>query len=428
LRRRLALSVALVAILGAGSPAWGSSPAAPPPPELRAPHLRPDPTTPEAGIWGLSDKAESHVKASADLDTDPALNAYVRNVVCKIAGDYCDELRVYVLDRPVFNAAAAPNGYVEVNSGLLLRAQTEDDLAFVLGHEVSHFGRDHALAQLRAAKATANVTMILQIGVAAVAAGAMYSAASSGAYNSGNTINSISQAAQSLNDLIYLAGVASFFAYSRDQESEADRLGFGRATAAGYRRGAGSDMWEDVLAETQASDFPKTRKSESRASMFNTHPLSAERVAALKALAGDAPGATEMAARRSYREHVRGHLGDWLKDDLRRRDFGQTLHVIDRLEVLDEDMGVLEFYRGEALRQRRGEDDAPMALKAYTAAVAHADAPPAAWRELGEAARKAGDALTARRAFQDYLIHAPQAQDRWLVEASLKTLQPAGTP
>ncbi len=184
--RPLALSTAIIATLAAAAPAWGATPAAQSAPELRAPHLRPDPTTSEAGLWGLSDRAEAHVKSSADLDPDPALNAYVRSVVCKIASEYCEDLRVYVLDRPVFNASAAPNGYVEVNSGLLLRSQTEDDLAFVLGHEVSHFGRNHTLAQLRAAKTTANVTMILQIGVAAVAAGAMYSAASSGAYNSGN--------------------------------------------------------------------------------------------------------------------------------------------------------------------------------------------------------------------------------------------------
>ncbi|MFL5294818.1 MAG: M48 family metallopeptidase [Phenylobacterium sp.] len=422
--RALALSAALIAAVGAG-PVRAATPVAP---VMRPPHLTPDPSTPEAGIWGLSDKAEAHVKGSADLETDSALNAYVRGVVCKVATEYCADLRVYVLDRPVFNAAAAPNGYVEVNSGLLLRAETEDQLAFVLGHEVTHFARNHTLERWQSAKNTANVMMVLQLGVAVVAAGAMYSAAGSGAPGSTNTINSISQTAQAVNDLIYLAGLAAFFGFNREEESEADRLGFGRAASGGYHGGDSVDLWQDLVAETQASDFPTVRKSETRGSMFNTHPLTAERIAALQGLAGGSGGAPDMAARRAYRAHIRPHLGEWLKDDLRRRDYGQSLHLIDRLEAVGEDLGVLEFYRGEALRQRRHDGDPPLALAAYKTAVSRSDAPPAAWRELGDAAKKAGDAAAARQAFQDYLVHAPDAQDRWIVEASLKSMQPAGNP
>jgi len=330
-----------------------------------------------------------------------------------------------VLDRPVLNAAAAPNGYVEVNSGLLLRAQTEDELAYVLGHEVSHFARNHSLEHWRAAKSTANTMLAVKIGVAVVAAGAIYSGAAIG---SPDDIQSISQAARSLNDLIYLSGMASLFAFDRAQESEADRLGFERAVAAGYSRGAGTAIWSDVVAETHASDFPKVRSSEARPSMFDTHPLSSDRIAALKRLAGESVEEPDLAGRKAYRKHVRAHLADWLKDDLRRRDFGETLHILDRLAATGEDLGVIEFYRGEALRQRRGEGDAALALKAYRAAVGYPDAPAAAWRELAEAARKAGDPAAARDAFARYLTLSPNAEDRWLVEASLKSLQPAGTP
>jgi predicted Zn-dependent protease len=423
MRGKLARWAALAAALGLSAPAW-SAPAE----GLRPPHLRPDPATPEAGLWAQFDKAEAHVRGAADLDPDPALTAYVRGVICKLATEYCGELRVYVVDRPVLNAAAAPNGYIEVNSGLLLRAQSEDELAFVLGHEVSHFGRNHSIARWNTMKSNANVALVLSIGVGAVAAGAMYSAASSGSVNSSNAINSISQAAQSVNDLIYLAAVAAVFSYSREQESEADGLGFSRAKAVGYQAGQSVDMWQDVVAETQASDFPRVRKSESRASMFATHPLTAERINALKMLAGDTPVQPDMEARRAYRRHIRLHLAEWLKDDLRRRDFGQTIYLIDRLETLGEDLGVLEFYRGEALRQRRGEGDPPLASRAYRAATEHADAPPAAWREFGEAQRKAGDTAAARIAFQTYLDRAGDAQDRWLVEATLKSMQPTGTP
>ena len=388
---------------------------------FRPVNLKPALDSAEAGIWGLSDKAEAQVKSSAELDRDAALNAYVKGVVCKVASEYCPELRVYVLDRPFLNAAAAPNGYVEVWSGLLLRARSEDELAYVLGHEVSHFARNHTLERWVAAKHTANTLLVLQAVVAVGAAGAMYSAAGSGAPGAGQRINNISYAAQSLNDLIYLAGVSALFGFSREEESEADKLGFERAVKAGYDKGAGASMWNDVIAESQASDFPKVRQSESRASIFSTHPLTPERIQALEALGG-AQRAPDAEAMKRYRAMIRPHLASWLKDELRRRDYGESLHLIGRLSAEGEDLGVLNFYRAEAYRQRRADGDAGLALAAYQAAAAQPDAPNETWRELGAALRKSGDKAGASKALQTYIAKAPQADDRWIVEGDLKTL------
>lgn len=388
---------------------------------MRAANLKPAAETAEGGLWGAADKAEAHVRRSAEVERDPALNAYTRGVICKLAAEYCEELRLYVVQRPFFNASVAPNGYIEVHTGLLLRARSEDELAFVMGHEVTHFARNHILAHWNATKTTSNVMLALRIGVTLGAASAMYSAASSGAPNAGQTIDSISDAAQALNDLIYLAGLASLYGYSREHETEADKLGWERYTAAGFDKAAAASIWIALMEETQASDFPKVRKSLSRASIFNTHPLTQDRIDALAALAG---GRAEpsLDAQRRYRAAIRPHLGAWLRDDLRRRDYGQTLYLIERLSAPGEDLGVLNFYRGEAYRQRRGDGDAALALAAYRASVTHPDAPVAAWRELGEALRKSGDRAGAAQAFKSYLALANTADDRWLVEASVKSL------
>lgn len=389
---------------------------------VRPANLKPSLDTPEAGLWGMADKAEIHIRNSADVNRDPALNAFVREVVCKVAPEYCGEVRIYVLDRPALNASAFPNGYLEVWSGLMLRAQTEDELAYVLGHEVAHFAGDHSIEQWNKTKTTANVMLALQVGVSIGTAAAVSSAASSGAPNAGGTIDSISRTARAVNDLIYLSGMASIYSFGRAHESEADEIGFRRAVAAGYAAGSGAELWSDVVAETQASDFPKVRASESRASIFNTHPITKDRIARLASLSGGAGGG-DAAARKRYRAHIRPHLADWLKDDLRRRDYGQTLHLIARLEQDGEDLGVLSFYRGVALRQRRGPGDAEAAMAAYASSVTHPDAPAAAWRELGDALIKSGDKARAAEAFQSYLVRAPKAEDRWMVESALKSIQ-----
>jgi len=94
---------------------------------------RPDAKETEAGLWMIFDNFENDVKNSPLRVRDPALNSYVRDVICKIAASTCGSLRVYIVNDPSFNASAAPNGMVIVNTGLLLRSENEAQLAFVLG-------------------------------------------------------------------------------------------------------------------------------------------------------------------------------------------------------------------------------------------------------------------------------------------------------
>ncbi|MFT4253548.1 MAG: M48 family metalloprotease [Caulobacter sp.] len=390
--------------------------AAPAGAQPRAPHLRPAETSDEGGIWALSEKAELAARQSAERNRDPALNAYVTGVVARLAPEYQGDIRVYVMDRPFFNAQMAPNGYGEVWSGLLLRVQSEDELAFVLGHEVGHFAENHSIEAYRALKARLGATMAVQFAVAAVAMGAAVNAGSA------QGANDIMRAAGALNDLLYLGQLAAYFGYSRENEVEADGLGFKRAVAAGYDPAAGATLWRALIAETGASSFKRVREQEARANIFSSHPVSSERVKALDELAARTPTKASTADRKAYRAVIRPHLAAWLKDDLRRRDYGQSLALIDRLAAEGEDKGLLSFYRAEAYRQRRGDGDLDLARKAYAEAGTYPDAPAAAWRSLGDLALQAGDRPAARTAYETYLARAPQAQDRWLVEASLKKL------
>jgi predicted Zn-dependent protease len=366
----------------------------------RTANLRPNITTDEGGLWATSDKAEQNARASGELDADPALTAYLKTMTCRLSVEYCDEIRLYVLDRPYLNASMAPNGYIEVWSGLLLRADDESQVAFVLGHEITHFAESHSLAEWRAAKSRANAAMIVTILSAGVGAGF-------------------------LGNLAYLGAIASLMQFSREEETQADKLGFERVVKAGYDPQAAAALWRYLVDENAASDFDKTRKAMARGSLFASHPITADRIAALDGYAKYLPPA-KTADHAAYRALIRPHLGAWLRDDLRRRDFGETLFLIDHLAKHGEDLGVLNYYRGEVFRQRRSEGDALKAQGAYEAAVQSADAPPATWRELGDLYAKAGDPAKAAVAYQGYLTHAPSAQDRWMVEASLKkTLAPA---
>ncbi len=173
------------------------------------PGQRPAVETDEAGLWRLMDDVETEIKTSGRVVVDPSLNAYVRGVLCRVAPTHCADIRLYIVRTPYFNASMAPNGMMQVWTGLLLRTQNEAQLGYVLGHEMGHYLRRHTLSRWRDARAKTDASTFVK--VLTSAAGVDY--------------------ASTLTDL---AVIASLSAYSRDQEREADRIGFELTVKAGY--------------------------------------------------------------------------------------------------------------------------------------------------------------------------------------------------
>ena len=106
----------------------------------------------EAGLWAYMDRTEEQLRRSPFLIRDEALNAYVRDIACRLAGEHCPHVRVYILRKAQFNATMAPNGMLQVWSGLLLRMANEAQLAAILGHEIGHYVARHGVQRLREAK------------------------------------------------------------------------------------------------------------------------------------------------------------------------------------------------------------------------------------------------------------------------------------
>jgi len=415
------LSLGIVAMLAGLSLGHGAHAAAGPH-ILRVPGQMPASRTDEASLWTIMDGAEQVAKASPDRIKDPALTGYVQSLTCRLAPEYCKELRVYVLQRPAFNASAAANGYIELWSGLLLRADSEDELGFVLGHEITHYAENHAIETQRAAKLRSNVKFALSLAVnwtgQAVAANA----------GSVQAANDSVHTASAIKELLYLGNIAAYLQYSRVNETEADQAGLERARLAGFDPRAAAGVWRKLIDENQASDFPSRRSEPVGSSIFSTHPINSARMLALTQAAQGAdittPDQTQE-RRRAYRRQIRPFLSAWLADDLRRRDYGQTLLVIERLSSLGEDLGVLNFYRGETLRQRRSDGDLAKARAAYQAAILSNDAPSIAWRNLGDLALREGNIGMAQSAYLAYLARAPNAQDRWIIDAAIKAMNTA---
>ncbi|MBS0574946.1 MAG: M48 family metalloprotease [Proteobacteria bacterium] len=370
------------ALLLAALPAF----AAPPPP--LQPGERPAAGTTEAELWYGMDQAEKDIARSPLRVRDPQLNACVQRVLCAITGDYCRDLRLYIVDVPQFNAQMAPNGMVLVFTGALLRMHDEAELAFVLGHEFTHYRLRHGLQFWNQAKHTSAVFTSFGVG--------------------GGLVGGLAQ----------VVGMASLFQYSRDFERQADRDGFQTATAHDYDPQAAVRLWTRMLAEEKASHS-------SHFTIFASHPKTAERLQDVRAAAAQVTPRAWQDGRAAYAAAMRPFLAHWLDEELARRTYDSSIQLITDLRdgAPDDSAGTLDFYLAQAYRQRRSDGDAARASDLYRQAIAHADAPAAAWREYGLDLRQSGQRAAAIDALRRYLQLAPQAEDRAFVEQYLAELE-----
>lgn len=381
-KQRLTLAATL---LGAGLAV--ASPASVQPGE------KPAPGSTEAELWYQFDQAEKQIKAAPVLVRDAELNTYVRDVACKVTREHCRDLRVYIINAPVFNAQMAPNGVMLVFTGALLRMQDEAELALVLGHEFAHYRQRHSLQFWEKAKRTSALT------------------ATFGALTYAGGVGIIGLGGQMLG----LAGLAGF---SRDMERESDAIGVETALALGYDPQGGARVWTRLLAEEKASREPKPWPA------FASHPRTAERLKDVTQAATAAkPGEARTEAAR-YRQAMRPWLEAWLEAELSRRMYDTSIQVIgDLRQVADpEAAGLYAFYLGEAYRRRNKNDDRIRARGLYSEAIALASAPAAAWREHGLALRTEGRQAEAGAALARYLEMQPQASDRAFIQKYIHEL------
>ena len=352
------------------------------------PGERPTLETDEAGLWMQMDRAETELKSSGRVVADPELNAYVREVLCRIAADYCADVRIYIVHAAEFNASMGPNGVMIVWTGALLRVQNEAQLASVLGHELAHYVDRHALKRWRDTRNTADTATFFTL-----ASGGLFGIVAS------------------------LAAIDSVMSFSRDQERESDLRGLSMMREAGYDAREAAKVWRQVIEEQKVSDEPK------RSIFFATHPAAEEREETLAKLAAETDNTGTTVNRERLIAMTGRYRGEWLRDELRQRDFARFEVVLNQLAEAGGETGEIQYYRGELYRLRDKDGDDPKAVAAYEAAIATGQAPPEAYRALGLMHFTTGDKAAAKAAFENYLAARQDAEDRAMIEHYLKQIQ-----
>jgi beta-barrel assembly-enhancing protease len=306
------------------------------------------------------------------------------------------------MDVPYFNATCSPNGMVVVYTGMLMRVENEAQLAFVLGHEITHDLNRHGLKGHRTGRDLSNALAFLSLGLAGASIGLGVPLGGAGS-------------------LAQLIAVGAFFSYSRENETEADAGGFEMAVAHGYDPRQGAAIWRNIDREQAANPRRKT------GSMFySSHPTNTARIAAMNKRADEMASVShsENLGTGNYRDAVLAHRFQWLQEEVDRAQYAESIYVIGQLLKQDAVSGELNYFLGEAYRRRNAKGDGEKAMAAYRAAIAAPDVPVLAYRGLGLVALKGGkaEADTAREAFEKYLALASDAKDRATIEYYLTTM------
>jgi hypothetical protein len=199
----------------------------------------------------LGKQLAQEVEKSAKFIDDPVINEYVNRVGQNLVrnSDAKVPFTIKVIDSDVVNAFALPGGFFYVNSGLILHADEESELAGVMAHEIAHVCARHGTKQATKAEIVNLASIPAMIFIPYTWAGyAIY---------------------QGMNFAIPL----TFLRFSRADEAEADYLGLQYMYKAGYDPNSFVTFFEKVEADEkkEPGTIPK---------VFSTHPPTPERIAA----------------------------------------------------------------------------------------------------------------------------------------------------
>lgn len=205
----------------------------------------------------LGESIIRQVRASGAYMNDPEVNDYLEELGHRLVAAVPEgrrDFEFFAVPDPAINAFALPGGYVGVNTGLILLAQNESELAAVLAHEISHVTQHHVTRMIAGQQRTLLLSLAaLAVAIAAARAG------------SGQAASAAAASAQAL-------GIQSQLNFTRDHEYEADRIGFQRLDAAGFDVTAPAAFMERLQ---RASRFAEGNTP----SYLRTHPITYERIA-----------------------------------------------------------------------------------------------------------------------------------------------------
>jgi tetratricopeptide (TPR) repeat protein len=291
-----------------------------------------------------------------------------------------------VVKDPSLNAFAFPNGVIYIHSGILARMDNEAQLAALLAHEMVHCTHRHSLRVLRSIKDRTAAK------------------------------NDRPPRVRELAQLLGITGsIASLGGYTRELETEADRVGLDLAVKANYDPREILNLFGLLKQEIELEGVKEPY-------FFGTHPKVGQRIENVNNwLAEKYRGKiTGIKNTDVFQSKISRLVLDNARLDLRQGRFFVAQRTVEKFLAVKQDDARAYFLLGEVFRQRGRQEDAAAAIKNYEKSISLNPSFPEPHKAMGLIHYKDGKKRLAKKHFESCLLLSPDTIDRAYIQGYLK--------
>jgi predicted Zn-dependent protease len=361
-----------------------------PVPVTEAPLSRED----EQMLWRRAQEEQKAIKGSGVLYQDPEVESYLNRIVKKLQLNSTSpdiDFQIKVVKDPNLNAFAYPNGVIYIHTGILARMDNEAQLAALLAHEMTHCTHRHSLSVWRSIKNRPVYFDTIRKTLAKIAM------------------------TRGLAQFLGMTGsLAAVSGYTRELETEADRVGLDLMVQANYDPEEALKLFEHLEREIEIKGLDEPY-------FFGTHPNVRQRIENVKNWLGAHNSGKD---RRFKNTEIFQSMMSELMLDNARLDLRQGRYCIARrtlrkyLTTKPQDARAY-YLMGEIYRQRDRRNDAEAALNHYEKAISLNPSFAKPHMAMGLIHYKGGDRRLAQKYFETCLLLSPNTPDKAYIQRYL---------
>jgi len=340
----------------------------------------------EQMIWRRAQEELAAINDSGMLYQDVEIENYLNRIAAKLHANSTSpdfSFQIKVIKDPSLNAFAFPNGVIYIHTGILARMDNEAQLAALLAHEIVHCTHRHSLRTLRSIK---------------------------------DRTQANNARVRELAQLLGISGsITSTSGYTRELETEADRVGLDLAVKANYDPREILNLFELLKQEIELEGIEEPY-------FFGTHPNVRQRIENVNNwLAEKYRGKiTGIKNTDVFQSRISRLVLVNARLDLRRGRFFVAQRAVEKFLAIKQDDARAYFLLGEIFRQRGRQNDAAAAIKNYEKSISLNPSYPEPHKAMGLIHYKDGEKRLAKKYFESCLLLSPETIDRAYIQGYLK--------
>jgi beta-barrel assembly-enhancing protease len=346
-------------------------------------------------LWRRAQEEQDAINGSGVLYQDAEIENYLSQIALKlqkysISPDISFQIKV--VKNPDLNAFAFPNGAIYLHTGILARMDNEAQLAALLAHEMVHCTHRHSLRTRRNIRDRA-------------------------AYGASIRQAKIETGYELAQVLGITGSIVSISGYTRELETEADRIGLDLMIKANYDPREVLKLFELMKQDMEIEGIEEPY-------FFGSHPNVRQRVKNVnnwlaETYRGKIAGVKNTSMFQSRMSRL---VLDNARLELRRGRFSVARRAVEKFLVIKQDEARAYFLLGEIFRQRGRKEDATVAMKYYEKSISLNPSFPEPHKAMGLIHYKDGEKRLAKKHFESCLLLSPNTIDKAYIRGYLKKL------